>query len=98
MYPRIAGMPERYVAEQLALYKSGERNTGMAALMVPMASMLSAQDMRDVGAWLAQPQPGEGIADDTLIADGPNEGLKFYQSSDERREGHECVSTCNCRW
>src|SRR5690606_1591636 len=36
MYPRIAGMPERYVAEQLALYKSGQRNTGMAALMVPM--------------------------------------------------------------
>src|SRR5690606_18019717 len=79
MYPRIAGMPERYVAEQLALYKSGQRNTGMAALMVPMASMLSAQDMRDVGAYFAQQKPAAGIADDTLIAEGPNAGLKFYQ-------------------
>ncbi|MFX6555969.1 c-type cytochrome, partial [Acinetobacter baumannii] len=24
-YPRIAGMPERYIAQQLALFKSGER-------------------------------------------------------------------------
>ena len=79
MYPRLAGMPERYVAEQLALYKSGQRNTGMAALMVPMASMLSAQDMRDVGADFAQQKPGAGIADDTVIAEGQNEGMKFYQ-------------------
>ena len=79
MYPRIAGMPERYVAEQLALYKSGQRNTGMAALMVPMASMLSAQEMRDVGAYFAQQKPGAGIADDTVIAEGQNEGMKFYQ-------------------
>src|SRR4051794_24209382 len=35
-YPRLAGMPERYVAQQLALFKSGQRNTGMAAVMMPM--------------------------------------------------------------
>src|SRR3546814_4492880 len=47
MYPRMAGQSERYIARQLALFKSGERNTGLAALMVPFATMLSAQDMRD---------------------------------------------------
>ena len=31
-YPRIAGQNERYVAHQLALFASGERNTGMAAV------------------------------------------------------------------
>lgn len=78
-YPRLAGMPERYVAQQLALFKSGERHDGMAAVMVPFATMLSAQDMRDVGAYFATQVAGAGIADDTVIADGPNKGLKFYQ-------------------
>jgi cytochrome c553 len=72
-------MPERYVATQLALFKSGERNTGMAAVMVPMAAPLSAQDMRDLGAFFAQQKAGAGIADDTLVAEGPNKGMKFYQ-------------------
>ncbi|HET6435193.1 MAG TPA: c-type cytochrome [Xanthomonadaceae bacterium] len=78
-YPRLAGMPERYIATQLALYKSGERNTGMAAIMQPMAAPLSAQDMRDVGAYFAQQKAGAGIADDTAIADGPYQGMKFYE-------------------
>jgi cytochrome c553 len=78
-YPRLAGMPERYTAKQLALFKSGERNTGMAAIMAPMAAPLSAQDMRDIGAFYAQQAAGAGIADDTLIATGPNKDLKFYQ-------------------
>ena len=77
--PRIAGMPERYIAQQLAQFRNGERTSGMAALMVPFASMLSAQDMRDVGAWYASQKGGAGIADDTLIAAGPNKGMKFYQ-------------------
>src|SRR5690606_37382550 len=50
LYPRLAGMPERYTAQQLAQFKHGERTSGMAAIMVPFATMLSAQDMRDVGA------------------------------------------------
>lgn len=77
--PRIAGMPERYIAQQLALYKNGERTSGLAALMVPFATPLSAQDMRDLGAWFATQAAGAGIADDTAIATGPNQGLKFYQ-------------------
>ena len=78
-YPRLAGMPERYIATQLALFKSGERNTGMAAVMMPMAAPLSAQDMRDIGAYFASQKAGAGIADDSLIADGPYKGMKFYE-------------------
>lgn len=77
--PRIAGMPERYIAEQLHLFKSGQRTSGLAGVMVPFASMLSAQDMRDVGAWFAKQKAGSGVADDTAIADGANKGMKFYQ-------------------
>lgn len=80
-YPRLAGQSERYVARQLALFKSGERNTGMAAVMQPYAAALGAQDMRDIGAYFATQASGAGVADDTLIADAasPYDGMKFYQ-------------------
>ena len=97
--PRIAGMPERYLAEQLALFKHGERTSGMAAVMIPFASMLSAQDMRDIGAWYATQKPGSGVADDTVIAEGPNKGLKFYEvgerlyrSGDASRDLPACMA------
>ena len=77
--PRIAGMGERYIAEQLAVFKHGERTSGLAGVMAPFAMMLSAQDMRDIGAWYATQKPGTGVADDTLVAEGPNKGMKFYQ-------------------
>ena len=77
--PRIAGMPERYIANQLALFKSGERSTGMASLMKPFADALSAQDMRDVGAYFATQKAGAGVADDSVIASGPNKDMKFFE-------------------
>lgn len=98
-YPRLAGMPERYVAHQLALFKSGERTSGMAAVMIPFAQPLSPQDMRDIGAYYAQQVPGAGVADDTVIAQGPNAGMKFYEvgerlyrSGDAGREIPACMA------
>jgi cytochrome c553 len=76
LYPRIAGQSERYIATQLALFKSGHRAN---AIMQPFAAALSAQDMRDIGAYYATQKSGAGIADDTVIAQGPNQGLKFYE-------------------
>jgi cytochrome c553 len=78
-YPRLAGMPERYVAQQLALFKAGQRNTGMAAVMMPMAAPLSAQDMRDLGAYFSQQKAAAGIADDSKIATGPYAGMKYFE-------------------
>ncbi|MCF7222157.1 c-type cytochrome [Marilutibacter chinensis] len=78
-YPRLAGQNERYIAHQIALFKSGERNTGMAAVMKPFADALSAQDARDIGAYYANQKAGAGVADDSVIASGPNEGMKFYE-------------------
>lgn len=78
-YPRIAGQNERYMARQLALFKAGQRNTPMAAIMQPYAMPLSAQDMRDIGAYYAGQSPGAGIADDAEIATGDYAGLKFFE-------------------
>ncbi len=78
-YPRIAGQSERYIAHQLALFKSGERNTGLAPAMIPFAVALSPQDMRDVGAFFATKVASAGIADDAVVAEGPYKGMKFYE-------------------
>lgn len=76
IYPRIAGHSERYLARQLALFKSGER---VNAIMQPYAAPLSAQDMRDLGAYFATQETGAGIADDTAVTEGPYADMKFYQ-------------------
>lgn len=99
LYPRIAGQSERYIARQLALFKAGLRTDGNAALMMPFAQPLSAQDMRDLGAYYATQKSGAGIADDTVIATGPNAGMKFfelgeklYRSGDAARGIPGCIA------
>ena len=75
-YPKLAGQHERYIARHLALYKSGERNN---PIMLGFAATLSPQDMRDLGAFFAAKPVVAGMADDSVIQDGPNAGKKFYQ-------------------
>ncbi|KAA2284004.1 c-type cytochrome [Arenimonas fontis] len=75
-YPKLAGQHEQYIARQLALFKSGERQN---AIMLGFAATLSAQDMRDIGAHYASQKALPGVADDSVIADGPNAGRKFYE-------------------
>jgi cytochrome c553 len=77
-YPRIAGQAERYTARQIALIASGQRG-GAAVAMVPFVQGLTPQDMRDIGAYFATQKAGAGLADDTVIAEGPNKGMKFYE-------------------
>jgi cytochrome c553 len=82
-YPRLAGQSERYIAQQIAFFKSSQRNTGMAAVMKPFADMLSPQDARDVGAYYATQTSGAGVADDTVVAAGPYAGMKFFEIGEQ---------------
>jgi cytochrome c553 len=75
-YPRLAGQHERYIAKQLGLFKSGERES---PIMGPMAAALSAQDMRDIGAYFATQKGQAGVADESPVAAGPNAGKKFWE-------------------
>ena len=75
-YPKLAGQHEIYIARHLALYRSGEREN---AIMLGFAAGLSPQDMRDLGAFYATQTVRPGVADETLITEGPNEGRKFYE-------------------
>ncbi len=75
-YPKLAGQHERYIARHLGLYKSGERAN---PIMLGFAAALSPQDMRDIGAFFAGKSSGGGMADDSVLAEGPNAGRKFYE-------------------
>lgn len=77
IYPSIAGQNERYIAEQIGLIASGQRG-GLALAMQPFVTDLSAQDMRDIGAWYASQKTSAGLADDTPISEGPLAGQPFY--------------------
>ncbi|AXA84834.1 cytochrome C [Lysobacter oculi] len=99
--PRIAGMPERYVARQLALFKSNHRTTGLAPLMKPFADALSAQDMRDVGAHYANQRSGAGVASDVEITDADSAykgqpffkpGQDLYRTGDAKRDIPACFA------
>ncbi len=77
-YPKLAGQHEAYIARHLALFKAGER---VNAIMLGFAAGLSAQDMRDLGAFYASKATLPGTADDAPIADpaSPNVGKPFYE-------------------
>jgi cytochrome c553 len=50
MFPKLAGLDEAYIDEQLKAYKSGERQN---ATMQPMASGLSDADIANLAAYLS---------------------------------------------
>ena len=91
MYPRIAGQSERYIAKQLALFASGERHSGLAAVMAPFAQALSPQDMRDVGAFFARQKSSAGVADDSVVADGAYAGLKYFEIGQQLFRGGDAA-------
>ncbi len=89
-YPNIAGQSERYIAHQVALIASGQRS-GAAVAMVPFVKDLTPQDMRDIGAYFATRKAGAGLADDTVIADGPYKDMKFYEVGQKLYRGGDAA-------
>ena len=49
-YPNLAGQKEAYIVAQLKAFKSGARDN---AIMKPMATMLTEEDMKNVAAYYA---------------------------------------------
>jgi cytochrome c553 len=84
IYPRLAGQHELYIARHLDLFQRGEREN---PLMSPMAAGLSPQDMRDIGAYFARQSRLAGVADDTPIASGPNQGTAWYRLGEQIYRG-----------
>ena len=52
-YPNLAGQNEQYIVNQLKLFKSGERKSGQANIMAPMAAPLTDADIANLAAFYA---------------------------------------------
>ena len=52
-YPKLTGLEEAYVAKQLHDFKSGARQTPMAATMKAMTAGLSDADIDNLAAYIA---------------------------------------------
>ncbi|CAG2153978.1 c-type cytochrome [Cupriavidus plantarum] len=72
--PKLAGQQAEYVHKQLEDFKSKSRNN---PIMTPYASVLTDQEMRDIGAYLAKQQlkPATAKNKDTIEA-----GQKIYRA------------------
>ena len=69
-FPRLSGQPAAYLAEQLRDFASGARAN---AVMSPIASSLSADDIEDVAAYFASvdtPFPALSSMDEALVKKG----------------------------
>ncbi len=84
-YPKLAGQSEEYIALQLADFKSGVREN---PIMMGMATPLSAQDMRDVGAYFASQKVTPGVADEALV----EHGQTLFREGDVARGIPACMA------
>jgi cytochrome c553 len=84
-WPNLAGQHHEYIAEQLALLKSGAR---VAPVMNPMAAMLSPQDMADLAAYFEK-QTLVGLEADAMLAEA---GQKLYRGGDAARGIPACLA------
>ena len=69
-FPRLSGQPAAYIAEQLRDFASGARAN---AVMSPIASSLSVDDVEDVAAYFASvdtPFPALSSMDEALVKKG----------------------------
>ncbi len=87
-FPKLAGQVPGYIAEQLARFKSGEREN---AVMAGIAQPLSEEDMADLDAYyVAQSaQPGSIPEQDRELAE---EGEHLYRGGYARMRIAACMS------
>ena len=87
-FPKLAGQVPGYIAEQLARFKSGEREN---AIMAGIAQPLSAEDMADLDAYyVAQSTQAGSITDpDRELA---KEGGHLYRGGYARMQIAACMS------
>lgn len=103
MFPNLAGQHADYIVKQLKAFKSGERAN---AMMAPMATGLSDQDMADIGAYFeGLSRTGEAPASagdattSTVTSSAPAayvadavKGKSLYEHGDESRNITACVA------
>ena len=84
-WPKLAGQSAKYLEQQLAAFKSGARKN---ALMAPMATGLSEQDMVDLAVYFSSQKVTTGKADPALVEAGES----LYRGGNADREIPACMA------
>lgn len=84
-WPSLAGQGERYLVEQLHLFRDGKRND---PVMTPLANGLSDEDIRDIAAYFASQTPSGLEADPSYW----QAGEKLYRGGDTARAVPACIA------
>lgn len=85
--PNLAGQVSGYIADQLARYKSGQRQH---AIMSGMASGLSEQDMADLDAFYSSMDGPTGAVPEDQ-AEAARRGGELYRGGDQSMEIAACM-------
>lgn len=86
--PNLAGQVSGYIADQLAKFKSGERQN---AVMNGMAAGLSEQDMADLDAYYSSMPPIEGAVSEDE-AEAARRAERLYRGGDQSRDIAACMA------
>lgn len=86
--PNLAGQVPGYIADQLARFKSGQRQN---AVMAGMVSGLSEQDMADLDAYYSSLEPATGAVPEDQAASA-RRGGELYRGGDKALEIAACMS------
>jgi len=84
-YPKLAGQHESYIARQIELIKSNQRQN---PVMMGFIASMTAQDMHDVGAYFATKTSLPGVADAKLVA----RGEALYRGGDKATGTPACMA------
>ena len=76
--PILAGQHPEYITKQLLNFKSQDNKPAerKSPVMAAMVAPLSAEDMKNIGAYYAQQKPNPGAAKDKVLAE---QGEKIYR-------------------
>ncbi len=88
-WPNLAGQNAAYIAEQLKLFRAGQRSsTPNAMVMTAQAAALSDEDIADLGAYFATQTPSGLEADPSYW----KAGEALYRAGDQARELPACMA------
>ena len=91
-WPNLAGQGEKYLVDQLQLFKDRIR---VNTLMNPQAQNLSEQDMLDLAAFYSNQTPKTGVADKTKVFQGEEIymiGERIYRGGNPETGVPACMS------
>lgn len=85
LWPMLAGQHPQYIARQIQAFKDGERND---VTMMPFATMLTEQDVRDVAAYFSAQAPAPKGADPAHVT----LGQQIYRGGIAERGIPACIA------